>query len=281
MLCGNVCLAFGPWLVRLAGVGPIASSFWRLALAAPALLLLTRVLRQPIPKLSAGMWGALAAGGLFFAADLAAWHVGIFHTRIANATMFGNSSSFLFAAYGFLVARTRPGRNQTLALVLAAVGTALLLGRSYELSSRYLVGDLLCMLAGLLYTGYLIVMGRARALLAPLPALAISTIAGLLPLLLFAWAMGDRMIPADWTPLILLAIGSQILGQGLMIFSIGHLTPVAFGLGLLTQPVIGATIGWLAYDERLSALDLLGAVIIGAALILVRRPDRLKRQTLR
>ena len=27
---------FGPWLVRLAGVGPVAAGFWRLALALPS-----------------------------------------------------------------------------------------------------------------------------------------------------------------------------------------------------------------------------------------------------
>ena len=279
MLAGNVCLAFGPWFVRLAGngpagIGPIASSFWRLALAAPILILLARQGRDRLPRMDAGLWSAVAIGGLFFAADLAAWHAGIFHTRLANATLFGNSSSFLYPIYGFLIARRLPGRNQLLAMILAVAGTALLLGRSYELSTRYLLGDLLCMLGGLLYTGYLVAMGRARERLAPLHALAISTTVGMLPLLLFAWAMGERIIPGDWTAVILLAIGSQVLGQGFMIYAIGHLPPIVFGLGLLSQPVIGAAIGWTIYGERLSMLDLVGAVVIGVALVLVRRPDR-------
>jgi len=282
MLAGNVCLAFGPWFVRLAGdgpagIGPVASSFWRLALAAPILLLLSWPDRQAASRLSGGLWGALAIGGLFFAADLAAWHAGIFHTRLANATLFGNSSSFLYAAYGFLLARQLPGRNQSLALILAALGTALLLGRSYELSSRYLLGDLLCMLAGFLYTGYLVALGRARAQLPPILSLAVSTGAGMAPLLLLAWTMGERIVPGDWTAVLLLAVGSQVLGQGFMIYALGHLSPVIFGLGLLTQPVVGATIGWLVYGERLSVLDLVGAAIIGAALVLMRRPDRLTR----
>ena len=33
LLLGNIALAFGPWLVRLADVGPVAAGFWRLALA--------------------------------------------------------------------------------------------------------------------------------------------------------------------------------------------------------------------------------------------------------
>ena len=36
----NVALAFGPWFVRLADVGPVAAGFWRIALAAPLLFAL-------------------------------------------------------------------------------------------------------------------------------------------------------------------------------------------------------------------------------------------------
>jgi len=43
---------------------------------------------------------------------------------------------------------------------------------------------------------------------------------------------------------------------------------------LLTQPAISAGVGWLVYGERLSPLDWIGAIAIGAALVLVRLPAR-------
>lgn len=271
LVFANVLLAFGPWLVRLADVGPLASGFWRLALALPVLLVLTRIVRQPIPRVSRPILIALLLGGLFFAADLAAWHSGILHTRLANATLFGNMSSFLFAGYGFFLARRLPRIDETGALLLAALGAAMLLGRSYELSPQNLAGDLLCLLAGFFYTLYFIAMERARATMASLPVIAVSTAAGIAPLLIFAWIAGDALLPHDWTPLILLALGSQVIGQGLLVFVIGELPPLIVGLGLLLQPVVGAMIGWLAYRERLGLLDLLGAAMIGAALVLVKR----------
>lgn len=274
LLGANAALSFGPWLVRLADVGPVAAAFWRLALAAPLLLLLTRVARQPIPAMPRRLWLGLGVGGLFFAADLGAWHVGILHTRLANATLFGNGASLFFTLYGFLIARTRPGRNQVTALLLAAAGLVPLLGRSYELSARNLLGDLLCLAAGLLYTGYLVAIDRARDRLPPLPALAIATLAGLAPLLAGAAGLGEPIWPRHWTPLLLLALGSQVVGQGLMVYAIGCLSPVIVGLGLLTQPAMAAAIGWLVYGERLTIADCAGAALIGAALVLVRRPDQ-------
>lgn len=274
LVASNICLAFGPWFVRLAETGPVAAGFWRLMLSAPMLLLMTRLTRQPIGRLSPALLGTIALGGLLFAADLASWHVGILHTKLANATLFGNAASLIFPVYGFLIARVWPTRGQGIALALAALGAVLLMGRSYELSAANLGGDLLCLFAGLLYTFYLISIDRARATLQPWPVLALSTVAGVLPLLAFALAIGERIIPSAWTPLVALALVSQVLGQGLMVYAIGHLRPIVIGLGLLTQPMIAAALGWLVYGERLGLLDIVGAAAIAAALVLVRRPER-------
>src|SRR5436853_6668107 len=83
LIAGNLVLALGPWMVRLADVGPVASGFWRVALALPFLFLLAW--RQQSGR-EAPVWGLVAMvalGGLFFAADLAAWHVGIGMTKLA------------------------------------------------------------------------------------------------------------------------------------------------------------------------------------------------------
>lgn len=274
LLAGNLALAFGPWLVRLADVGPVAAAFWRLALAVPFLLVLSRVGGQRLPRLTLPLLATVALGGWFFAADLGAWHVGIHLTKLANATLFANTSSFAFAAYGFWLARTRPTGVQAGALLLAVAGTALLMGGSYELSPRYFTGDLLSLAAGMFYTGYLIAIGRARTTTAPLPLLALATIAAAPPLLGGALALGEPVLPSNWAPLLLLALGSQVVGQGLLVFAMGHLTPLVVGLGLLTQPVTAALIGWFAYGERMTALDAAGALAIAAALVLVRLPAR-------
>lgn len=274
LLVGNLALAFGPWLVRLADTGPVAAGFWRLAIAVPFLLLLTRVSGQRLPRLVRPLLATIVVGGWFFAADLGAWHVGIHLTKLANATLFANASSFAFAAYGFWIARRRPTGLQAGAMLLAAIGVAMLMGSSYELAPRYLTGDLLSLLAALFYTGYLIAIGRARASLSPLPLLTLATLAGAVPLLLAALLLGETVLPTHWTPLVLLALGSQVVGQGLLVYAIGHLSPLVVGLGLLTQPATAALIGWLVYAERLTVLDAVGAVGIAAALVLVRLPAR-------
>lgn len=271
VVVANVALAFGPWFVRVADTGPVAAGFWRMALALPFIAAIAVMQGARPGRLDRALWGLLLVGGIAFAADLASWHIGIRLTTLANSTLFGNTATLIFPLYGFLVARAWPSRAQGLALLLAAAGAALLMGRSFQLDPARLTGDLLCVLAGLLYTLYFIAMARVRETMAPLSALALSTAASALPLLLFALALGERVWPGNWTPLLGLALVSQVLGQGCMIYALGKLSPLVVGLALLVQPVVAATVGWIVYDERLGTADFVGALLVAAALVLVRR----------
>jgi drug/metabolite transporter (DMT)-like permease len=274
LFVGSSALAFGPWLVRLSQVGPVAAGFWRLALALPFLFVIAAMTGQPVHWPRKSLVAIVALAGFFFAADLAAWHAGIHMTKLGNATLFGNSSSFIYAIWGLWLARRPPSVGQGLALALAAVGAALLMGSSFELSPRNFTGDLLALVAGLLYTGYLIAVQRARGALQPLPLLFIASAFGAAMLLPISLLFGETIIPQDWTWVLLLAIGSQVIGQGLLVYAIGSLSPLVVGLTLLTQPAISALVGWLAYGERLQPLDWIGAFAIASALVLVRLPER-------
>lgn len=271
LIVANVALAFGPWFVRMADTGPVAAGFWRIALGAPFIAALALAGGARPTRLGGGLWLALIVGGVSFAADLASWHLGILRTTLANATLFGNTATLIYPLYGFLIARAWPTRAQGLALALAAAGGALLMGRSYQLDPRHLGGDLLCLLAGVLYTVYFIAMARARATMAPLSSLALSTGASVLPLLAFAAVMGERIVPGHWGPLVALALISQVLGQGCMIYALGQLPPLVVGVALLIQPVVAGAVGWIVYRERLGLADLTGAALVAAALVLVRR----------
>jgi drug/metabolite transporter (DMT)-like permease len=274
LLIGSSLLAFGPWLVRLSEVGPVAAGFWRLSLALPFLLIIARVAGQPVHWPGRALGVIIAFAALFFAADLAAWHAGIHMTKLGNATLFGNVASFAFAGWGLWLARSWPSPVQGAALALAALGAALLMGSSAELSLRNLQGDMLALSAGLLYAGYLIAVERAREKLAPVPLLFLASAFGAAMLLPFSLLLGETIIPDNWTFVVVLAISSQVLGQGLLVYAIGALPPLVVGLTLLTQPAISAIVGWVVYGETLQPFDWIGAAAIATALVLVRLPQR-------
>jgi drug/metabolite transporter (DMT)-like permease len=274
LLAANVALALGPMLVRFSDSGPVAAGFWRLFLSVPVLFALAALNHQKIGGFSIRLRTAVAAAGIFFALDLASWHIGIGLTRLGNVTLLGNSGSLILMAWGIIALRRLPFRNELLALTAALAGAAILLGRSLEIGRETLAGDLLCLLAGFFYAFYLILAQTARVKLGSWSLLAWSSLIGSPVLLGIAIALGEPVWPDRWWPVVTLAFSSQILGQGLLVYSLRHFPPLVIGVSLLTQPGIAVLVGWFVYGEALTALDGLGMALVAGALVLARASER-------
>ena len=273
LMGGNVALAVGPWFVRHADSGPVSAGFWRLLLAIPVLFMLARLNRETVSGYTRGTWLAIAGAGVFFGLDIASWHIGIGMTRMANATLFGNSGSLVVIAVGLFALHRAPRRSEWLAFALAIAGSSVLLGRSLEIGRTTLIGDLFCIAAGLLYAGYILLLQKPRTHLGSWALVAWSSVAGAPVMLATALLIGEPVWPTLWWPLVALALLGQVTGQGLLIYAMRHFTPLVFGLALLTQPAIAVALGWLAFGEALVPIDFLGMAMVGAGLVLARSTD--------
>lgn len=274
LLLGNAALAMGPWFVRLADTGPVAAGFWRLFLAIPFIALLARANRQPLGGMQRGVFLAVLLGGVLFGLDIASWHVGIDYTRLANATVFGNAGSLVLMVWGFVAWRRLPRGSEWPALVAALAGAAILMGRSFGISPQTLYGDLLCLLAGLLYAGYLLILQDARQKLGNWSLLTWSCCASAVVLLFVALLRGEPIWPGDWRPVVGLSVSSQLIGQGCLVYALRHFPPLVIGIALLCQPAVAALAGWISFGEVLSPVDLLGVALMGSALVLAKVTPR-------
>src|SRR6187399_134589 len=270
LVVGNVALALGPWFVRLADSGPVSAGFWRIALALPLLVLFARMNGQRLGGVPRGMIAALLFGGVLFGLDVASWHLGIGLTRMANATLFGNAGSLILMVWGFVAWRRLPKGREWPALVAALGGAAILMGHSFEISPATLAGDLFCLLAGVLYAGYLLILQGARRALGSWALLAWSSLGSAPVLLGIALALGEPVWPHDWAPILGLVVTSQLIGQGLLVYALKHFSPLVIGIALLTQPAVAALVGWMRFDEVLTVVDLLGVALVGSALVLAK-----------
>ena len=270
LLAGNAALASGVVFVRLVDTGPVAAGFWRLFLALPFLWALASYRQErplAVPRKTVLL---VAIAGLCFAADVAAWHIGIGMTRLGNAVLFANSGSLVLMVWGFVVAGLFPRFREWSAIAMALTGAALLLGRSLEISTTTLVGDLFSLMAGMFYAGYLLILQGARRSIGSWSLLFWSGAAGAPFLLALAFGLGEAIWPQVWWPIVALFVVNQLVGQGLMVYSLGHFPPLVIGLALLTQPAIAAVIGWSVFGEVLSVLDLAGMLLLGSALVVAR-----------
>ncbi|MHC4224721.1 MAG: DMT family transporter [Planctomycetota bacterium] len=273
LLFGALGIAFAPIFVRLSELEPTVTAFYRLALAAPLLWLAgARALRHP-PAPRRVWW--LLLPGLFFAGDLGIWHWSIRFTSVANATLLANFAPVFVTLGGWLLFGRRFGRLFLVGMAIALLGACALMGDSFTLSGKHVLGDALGLLTALFYGAYILSVGRLREMgMGTVTILTWSTTTAALLLLPVSALAQESFLPPTWTGwavLLGLAVVSHIGGQGLIAFALAHLPAALTSVTLLAQPVLAALLAWLLFEEYLSALQMIGALVILAGILLARR----------
>lgn len=275
-----------PIFVRLADMGPMASAFWRLALALPALWLWMRL--QPAPTASTAATGAGSAAGkgaigpivlagCAFAGDLTFWHLAILNTSVANATFFATTSPIWVFLFGFLWQRTTVGAASLGGLALCLAGGVFLIGETLTLAPGRLAGDLAGVVTAVFFAIYLLAVStaRSRGVSAGTATFALSAIAAAI-LLAATLLAGERFWPstiANWAALAALALVSQVAGQGLVAVALGRLPTGFSSLVIFLEAVAAAILGWICLGEALGPAQWLGGALIFAGVWLAR-PSR-------
>lgn len=282
LLAGALGIAFAPIFVRVSEVGPIATAFWRLCLALPALWLWMAVEERRgrsagSPPRRPRSWrdvALLSLPGLFFAGDLGFWHVSITLTSVANATLLANFAPVFVTLFGWLLLGLRVTRTFTAGMLLALAGAIALMGESVTISGTHLAGDGLGIVTAAFYAAYILAVGRLRADWSTASIMAWSALSNTVVLLIAALAAGEAIWPATaaaWAVLAGLALVSHVGGQSLIAFALAHL-PASFGsVSLLLQPAVAAVLAWVLLAEPLSAWQGVGGLVILLGIVLARK----------
>jgi drug/metabolite transporter (DMT)-like permease len=269
LLGGATAIATSALWVKVSEAGPVATAFWRVALATPFLVLWMALERRraPAPNPARQRWLLLAVG-LFFAGDLAVWHWSIVLTSVANSTLLANLAPIFVTLAAWLLFRRSPSGRFLAGLALAIAGTMLLIGGDFQVKGTALIGDLLGVVTAMFYAGYQISVTRARAVTSTAVLMVASGLISATVLLPIAWASGEQLLPATttgWWILIGLALTSQVAGQSLIAYAMAHLPATFSSVALLFQPVMATVFAWILFGEAMTPLAIAGgiAVLIG------------------
>lgn len=273
---GATGIGFAPICVRMIELEPVASAFWRLALAAPALWIVSawmargRARAEPAGDRRPLLLAVVA--GLAFAGDLGVWHYSIVFTSVANATLLANLAPVFIAIWSISVLGLRLGGDYWLGLILALSGAAVLVGVNFGQGDA-LLGDALGVLTAAFYAAYQLSIAGARRHYGTWQLMWISTAVSalaLLPIVLMtdnAWPQSQQ----DWMWLLALAGISHILGQGLIAYALAHLASAFAAVGLLVQPVAAAGFAWLLLAEAVTLWQAIGGAVVLLGIAVCRR----------
>ena len=280
LLAGGVAIGFAGIMVRLSDVSPLASAFWRLALAAPLLWVWAAASASQDKsqgKRTEFSW-PLFLSGAYFAGDMAIWHLSLHNTTVANATLLSNFAPLFIALWLGIVLRVKFSRLFLCGMALALVGAALLIGPNLNMSAAEqagrLWGDAFGLGSAIFYAAYQLAIKDARNAYSTARLMAWSSTITALCLLPLALLAPGQFFPAElagWLPLIGLALIAQIGGQTVIAYALAHLPASLSSVSLLVQPLTAAIAAWILFNEALGPVRLLGAALLLAGIWLSRR----------
>lgn len=282
LILGAVLISASGIYVKLSDVGPTTTGFYRMFLSMPvyAVVLLVVGRRRTgrgraesiLPPISRSAWWALWVSGFFLALDLIAWHWSMHYISVAAATLLGCTAPVWVALMGFLFFGERFSLRFLCGLAIAMVGVAfLVLGGATKFSFTDGIGVACGFLAAICYAFYLRGVKAARDSLRVSQMMFWNAVIASVVLLPIAGITETGFLPHSWKgwgAVIGVALTSQVIGQGLIGWSMAHLSAAFSSLTLLLTPVASAVLAWFTLGETLTALQIGGGVgvLIGITL---------------
>jgi drug/metabolite transporter, DME family len=263
----------------LTATNAISIGFFRLAFAAPILLLVcwATLGRQMFRVRRGDLAVMLLIGGLTAAYQIC-YFGAIAQIGVAAATLITLCTAPVWVAVlAALLLKECPTRSVLLAGGLALLGTGLLTGiqTSPMSNGNTVLGLLLALMSAVGYASMVLCSRRLGGRCHPLQSVTISMTTGAIILLpcavLTGWVSGYPAL--GWLGLLYLGAVPTALAYGLYFRAMKTTSATVASIATLLEPLTSALLAWTLFGERLGSLGLLGALLLLGAIGLLYRAD--------
>ncbi len=256
----------GPFL-EAARMDAFAVVFWRLV-ATAALMLGYARLRGAITATRAQL-REIALGSSLLTLHFLLWIKAFDLTDYASNLLLLVAQPVIATVAGRWLGEPSSGRHW-LAVGLSGAGLAIITGGDLALGPRALLGDLLCVLAGVAITGFYVVTRRTRVEL-PMPAfLGLTSAFGAAMTVPVLLVNGSRMLDyprESWGWLAALVLVTTCAGHGLYNVAARHLSLFTLNIVIVVEPVIGIWMGAWMFGTQVTTLQVAGGAVLASAVL--------------
>jgi drug/metabolite transporter (DMT)-like permease len=218
--------------------------------------------------------------GVCFALSFVFGFASFQETSIVNATLIPALQPVLVLIVATRFLGERRAASELMFAALAFVGVVIVVaGASADGSS--LEGDLLAVLNLMVFTGYFMLGKRIRdanvhswSLLA---AVFLDACVVVVPWALLTSDDLGGIQGSDWLLLLGLVLFPGMVGHGLMTWAHHYVDVTITSMMTLANPVVSIIGAWFLFDEHLTAVQLLGGVVVLVALGAILRRQRAER----
>lgn len=200
----------------------------------------------------------LLAMGTASTISLLLWAWSLSQTSVANVALLSNLNPLFVAAAGYLLFGRRFDNRFIIGMVMALLGAIAFEVHKMQFANSQILGDALAFLSAIFIATYLLLIEQLQTRFTTATIMlwrcGVSTIF-LLPVLPF---IEERLFPYSWMGWFLIifqALFCQVLGQGLVTYSLSKLSSGVVAVTLLFNPVLASIFAWFIFSEQVGLFD--------------------------
>jgi len=265
-----VAISWSAILVRMAAAPALAIAFYRMLFSTAALAPTGLRVGGPTSRRDLGL--ATLAGALL-GLHFAAWISSLDYTTVASSVMLVTTQPLFTAVLGPFILGERVGVRGAVAVMLSLAGIAMIAGGDLRIGGNALLGDGLALLGALTASVYFMIGRVLRNRIPFARYLFLVNAAATLVLLLFVLFYGVPLRgfpPVTWLWFALLAAGPNLVGHGLLNWSVRRLPAFPVNMAILGEPVLATLYAAILFGELPTGLFYPGAAMIIAGLLMVQ-----------
>lgn len=163
VLLAVIAASFSSIFVKLTSAPPMAIGFYRLTFALPLFAVVTLVRhKEEMMRLTKKQLGGCAIAGIFLAGHFFSWFTGVGHTSVASASVLAMTHPFMILLISVFIFKEKTNKKAVAGVIVAFIGSIIISGSDYSISTDVLFGDLMSLLAALFMGLYFIAGNKFR-----------------------------------------------------------------------------------------------------------------------
>jgi drug/metabolite transporter (DMT)-like permease len=267
LIIGILCISFSPIFVKLAGVPPITSGFYRIFIA--WLCLAPYCIVKGKLKIGRSELLIAIAGGVVFGADIAVWNISLLKISATVSTLVANLAPLWVGLLSFLLFKKRSGYLFWIGTCAAILGMAILVGYQNIIALKFSTGILLALSASLLYAIYIIITKGILRKIDTLTFMFYNMLAASVFMLVICGFQHNSMAgfsATAWLCFLGMGLICQLTGWITINHALRFLESTKVSIALLAQTVLAGFWAIIFLIEKLEPNEIIGSVIVLAGI---------------